>query len=41
MEHTSAYQHDLSHFEIALQLFSTKDAVVLYNIDQLHINNQL
>ena len=40
MKHTPAHVHDTSHFQNALHLFPTKDAVVQYNIDQLHNNNK-
>ena len=40
MKCTPAHVGDISVFEDALHLFPTKDAVVEYNIDQLHNNNQ-
>jgi len=40
MKRTPVHVQDLSHFENALHLFPTKVAVVEYNIDQLHRNNQ-
>ena len=40
MKHTPAHIDDLTDFENALHLFPTKDAVVEYNIYQLHNINQ-